>query len=108
MMGAPATGLGRRVRAVVGAGYRVVVASDRIQQLFDRYEHDSLAQLLLVVEQLEVARELLRTESLADARAGLILLDHHAEILLHHHCESLFRAGDGKGPFVGRAYKQRE
>lgn len=79
-----------------------------IEQLVRRYEHDELAQLLLVVEQLEVANALLRTESIADARAALILLDHHAEIMLNEHCEALFRAGDGRGPFVGRPYKAGE
>ncbi len=85
-----------------------LVLPDRIADLANRYEHDQLAQLLLIVEQLEVAAALLRTEAVADAREALILLDHHAEILLHRHCESLFRAGDGKGPFVGRAYKLGE
>jgi hypothetical protein len=84
------------------------VAHDRIAELVNRYEHNELDQLLLVVEQLGVAAALLRTGSIADARAALILLDHHSEILLHRHCESLFRAGDGKGPFVGRAFTQRE
>jgi len=73
-----------------------------------RYEHDELAQLLLVVEQLDLAATMLRSDSVANVRAALILLDHHAEILLRRHCESLFRAGDGKGPFVGRAYKKTE
>lgn len=79
-----------------------------IEQLVRRYEHDELAQLLLVVEQLEVANALLRTDSIADARAALILLDHHAEIMLNEHCEALFRAGDGRGPSVGRPYKAGE
>jgi len=79
-----------------------------IEQLVRRYEHDELAQLLLVAEQLEVASALLRTESIADARAALILLDHHAEIMLNEHCEALFRAGDGRGPFAGRPYKAGE
>jgi hypothetical protein len=73
-----------------------------------RYEHDELAQLLLITEQLEVAGALLRTDSIAHARAALILLDHHAEIMLNRHFESLFRAGDGKGPLAGRPYKRGE
>jgi hypothetical protein len=71
-------------------------------------EHDQLARLLLITEQLEVASGLLGSDSIADARAALILLDHHAEIMLHRHFESLFRAGDGKGPLAGRPYKQGE
>lgn len=74
----------------------------------NRYEHDDLAQLLLVVEQLDLAAELLHSDSVASIRAALILLDHHAEILLRRHCESLFRAGDGKGPFVGRAFTRAD
>lgn len=77
-------------------------------ELFRRYEHDEIAQLVLVVEQLEVALGLLANKSIADARAALILLDHHAEILLRRHCETLFRAGDRTGPFAGRAYKKGE
>lgn len=73
-----------------------------------RYEHDELAQLLLITEQLEVAVALLCTESIANARAALILLDHHAEIMLNRHFDSLFRAGDGKGPLAGRPYKKGE
>ena len=73
-----------------------------------RYEHDELAQLLLITEQLEVAGALLRTDSIPNARAALILLDHHAEIMLNRHFESLFRAGDGKGPLASRPYKRGE
>lgn len=51
---------------------------------------------------------LLRTDSVAHARAVLILLDHHAEIMLNGHFESLFRAGDGKGSLAGRPYKRGE
>lgn len=78
-----------------------------IAELVNRYEHD-LAQLLLVVEQLDLAAAMLRSDSVASIRAALILLDHHAEILLRRHCESLFRARDGQGPFVGRPFKQAE
>lgn len=49
------------------------------------YEHDQLARLLLITEQLEVASALLAGDSIANARAALILLDHHAEIMLHRH-----------------------
>jgi hypothetical protein len=72
------------------------------------HEHDELGRLVLITEQLEVALALLRTESIAHARAALILLDHHAEIMLNSHFESLFRAGDGKGSRVGRPYKRSE
>ena len=51
---------------------------------------------------------MLHSDSVASIRAALILLDHHAEILLRRHCESLFHAGDGKGLFVGRAFTQSE
>ena len=72
------------------------------------YDHDELSRLVLITEQLEVAVALLRTESIAHARATLILLDHHAEIMLNGHFESLFRAGDGKGSLAGRPYKRGE
>jgi hypothetical protein len=72
------------------------------------YEHDELSRLVLITEQLEVALALLRTESIAHARTALILLDHHAEIMLNGHFESLFRAGDGKGSRAGRPYKRGE
>jgi hypothetical protein len=85
-----------------------VVSHSHIAALVNRYEHDELAQLLLVVEQLDLAAEMLRSDSVASIRAALILLDHHAEILLRRHSESLFRAGDGKGPFVGRAFKDSD
>lgn len=49
--------------------------SDHIADLANRYEHDELAQLLLLVEQLEVGSALLRTEAIATPVA-LILLDH--------------------------------
>lgn len=73
-----------------------------------RHEQDELTQLLLITEQLEVAGALLRTDSIAHARAALILLDHHAEIMLNCHFESLFRAGDGRGSLAGRPYKRGE
>jgi hypothetical protein len=63
---------------------------------------------VLITEQLEVAVALLRTDSIAHARAALILLDQHAEIMLNGHFESLFRAGDGKGSLAGRPYKRGE
>lgn len=85
-----------------------VVSHSHIAALVNRYEHDELAQLLLVVEQLNLAAVMLRSDSVASIRAALILLDHHAEILLRRHCESMFRAGDGKGPFVGRAFKKSD
>jgi hypothetical protein len=85
-----------------------VVSHDHIAELVNRYEHDELAQLLLVVEQLDLAATMLHSDSVASIRAALILLDHHAEILLRRHCESLFHAGDGKGLFVGRAFTQSE
>jgi hypothetical protein len=85
-----------------------VVSHSHIAELVSRYDHDHLAQLLLVVEQLDLAAKMLRSDSVASIRAALILLDHHAEILLRRHCESVFHAGDGKGPFVGRAFTQSE
>lgn len=85
-----------------------VVSHSHITELVNRYEYDEVAQLLLVVEQLDLVASMLHSESVASIRAALILLDHHAEILLLRHCESLFRAGDGKGPFVGRAFKDSE
>jgi hypothetical protein len=81
---------------------------DHITGLASRYEFDEAEQLLLVVDQLEVCADMLRRDAVSSSRAAIILLDHHAEILLHRHCESLFRAGEGHGPFKGRTYTTTE
>lgn len=84
------------------------MSSPAITALVSRYEHDEVAQLLLVVEQLELARELVCSDGLPAVRAGLILLDHHAEILLMRHAEACFRSGEGMGPARGRFYSTAE
>jgi hypothetical protein len=81
---------------------------DHISAMARTYEQNAVEQLLLVVEQLEICQEMLREDSVASWRAAIILLDHHAEILLRRHAEALFRAGERRGPGKGRTFTKPE
>lgn len=58
-------------------------------------ENDGTDRLLLIIEQLELARELIRTGSIARCRAALVVLDNLAEILLMDHAEIIFKDNEG-------------
>jgi hypothetical protein len=81
---------------------------EHIMALARRYELDEVAQLVLIVDQLDVCRSLLEEDTIASSRAAIVLLDHHAEILLLRHSESVFAHGDGHGPFRGRTFVSAE
>lgn len=59
------------------------------------YRYDSIQRFLVVVEQLDVATELVMAETVAKARLALIATDNLAELMLVRHAERVFESSEG-------------
>jgi hypothetical protein len=79
-----------------------------ISRLAQRYEHDEVAQFLLVVDQLEDCVQLLKKDEISKTRSAVILLDNLADILLGRRVRSCFAAGERPGPGDHRAFTYKE
>src|SRR5690348_5080225 len=54
-------------------------------------DRDSFEELQVVVEQLELSQQLLRSRSANKARAAVILIDHVADVLMYRLCMDDFQ-----------------
>lgn len=79
---------------------------DPWNDLSQRYRHDTRAQFLLFVEQMDEARQLLFGKQLAKQRLGLIAIDNLAEMLLYRHQQQIAQLrrhhGDGQIPRLSK------
>ena len=60
-------------------------------------DYDAIERFVTFAEQLDVAADLVRADTLPKARMALVAVDNLADLLLHRHAERVSRRANGPG-----------
>src|ERR1700720_4069257 len=77
------------------------------EQARERYEYDQIKQLLLIVDQMRVCRDLLADRTVPRARMALILIDNLVDVLMHRRCQAIFDITAEPLMYRGRRYDRK-
>ncbi len=76
--------------------------------MINPYYHSDIEKYKLIIEQLEICKELINSASTPKARMALILLDNIADVIMYRYCISMFEYDDYYKKIVRPKYSPKE